>query len=80
MVVSGGSLNPYERRECRPTMLWDVGGHREGAAGDDDDSKPSSPDKRQQQQQQDQASSKDVRNIDVCQRPAKSCIGKNVEN
>ncbi|EER15129.1 conserved hypothetical protein [Perkinsus marinus ATCC 50983] len=59
--MNGGSLNPYERRECRPTMLWDVGGHREGAAGDDDDSKPSSPDKRQQQQQQDQASSKDAK-------------------
>ncbi|KAF4655774.1 hypothetical protein FOL46_008121 [Perkinsus olseni] len=47
--VSGAALNPYERRECRPTMLWDVGGHRDGGAGDDS-GKPPSPEKRQQQE------------------------------
>ncbi|KAF4686667.1 hypothetical protein FOZ60_004997 [Perkinsus olseni] len=47
--VSGAALNPYERRECRPTMLWDVGGHRDGGAGDDS-GKPPSPEKQQQQE------------------------------
>ncbi|KAF4678311.1 hypothetical protein FOL47_000040 [Perkinsus chesapeaki] len=59
--VNGPSLNPFERRECRPTMLWDVGGHRDGATGDAEAAKAGSPKKLRQEERSKTSEEKKVK-------------------